>query len=86
MSACYGRSVATTGRNREYRFSQMFNIGLTGGVRYWDEPRDAGRFSGAGIFDAREGFGGGGEGEERCIRDGSIPDSDSVPLLVVSLY
>jgi tyrosinase len=45
---------------------------LTGKLRYWDEPRDAGRFSSAGIFDAREGFGGGGEGEERCIRDGSI--------------
>ncbi|KAI5843080.1 hypothetical protein DFP73DRAFT_95413 [Morchella snyderi] len=48
--------------------------GYQGAQPYWDEPRDAGRFSGAGIFDAQEGFGGGGDGEEGCIRDGPFAD------------
>lgn len=37
---------------------------------YWDEPREAGKFSKSDIFDPVTGFGGDGVGDEGCIADG----------------
>lgn len=37
---------------------------------YWDETRDAGKFSKSIIFDAKYGFGGDGHGPNKCIKDG----------------
>lgn len=38
--------------------------------RYWDEPRDAGNFTGSDVLDLNTGFGGNGVGAQGCIVDG----------------
>lgn len=38
--------------------------------RYWDEVRDAGKFSQSDVLDPVTGFGGNGVGPEGCIADG----------------
>jgi tyrosinase len=38
--------------------------------RYWDEPRDAGRFASSSVLDPVTGFGGNGAGTLRCITNG----------------
>ncbi|KAL2256374.1 hypothetical protein VTK26DRAFT_4913 [Humicola hyalothermophila] len=44
--------------------------GYTGAQPYWDEPRDAGRFSQSDVLDPVTGFGGNGVGPDGCIADG----------------
>lgn len=39
-------------------------------TRYWDETRDAGKFSSSVIFDATYGFGGSGSGSNDCVPNG----------------
>lgn len=38
--------------------------------RYWDETRDAGKFSKSPVFDTVLGFGGSGKGAQNCVTDG----------------
>jgi len=38
--------------------------------RYWDETRDAGKFSASPIFDPATGFGGSGVGAQSCVPNG----------------
>jgi tyrosinase len=38
--------------------------------RYWDETKDAGKFSSSPIFDPVLGFGGSGSGSNSCLTDG----------------
>ncbi|CCX05366.1 Similar to Tyrosinase; acc. no. P07524 [Pyronema omphalodes CBS 100304] len=45
--------------------------GYTGTQPYWDEERDAGKFSSSEVFDEEIGFGGGSGG---CIKDGPFKD------------
>ncbi|GAB1316309.1 hypothetical protein MFIFM68171_06519 [Madurella fahalii] len=44
--------------------------GYTGAQPYWDEVRDAGKFSQSDVLDPVTGFGGNGVGPEGCIVDG----------------
>ncbi|KAI1343105.1 hypothetical protein F5Y15DRAFT_429071 [Xylariaceae sp. FL0016] len=44
--------------------------GYTGGLPYWDEPRDAGNFTSSSVFDPILGFGRGGSGAKACVPDG----------------
>lgn len=37
---------------------------------YWDETRDAGKFSKSPVFDTVLGFGGSGKGAQNCVTDG----------------
>ncbi|KAI5803525.1 hypothetical protein DFH27DRAFT_524926 [Peziza echinospora] len=47
----------------------------TGGQPYWDEARDAGKFSLSSIFDPETGFGGSGDkNNKNCISDGPFKD------------
>lgn len=39
-------------------------------ISYWDEPRDAGKFSASPVFDPELGFGGSGKGAQSCVMDG----------------
>jgi hypothetical protein len=45
--------------------------GYTGTQPYWDEERDAGKFSSSEVFDPELGF---GEGSGGCIKDGPFKD------------
>lgn len=38
--------------------------------RYWDETRDAGKFSASPVFDPKTGLGGTGKGAQHCVADG----------------
>ncbi|KAI1847898.1 hypothetical protein JX265_001904 [Neoarthrinium moseri] len=44
--------------------------GYKGGLPYWDEPRDAGKFSSSPVFSPTLGFGGDGKGAKNCVADG----------------
>ncbi|KAK4177133.1 hypothetical protein QBC36DRAFT_372443 [Triangularia setosa] len=44
--------------------------GYSGPLPYWDETRDAGKFSTSPVFDPVTGFGGSGKGSKNCIADG----------------
>ena len=44
--------------------------GFKGTLPYWDEPRDAGKFSKSPVFDKVLGFGGSGKGAQSCVQDG----------------
>ncbi|KAK1826982.1 hypothetical protein QBC39DRAFT_267962 [Podospora conica] len=44
--------------------------GFKGDIPYWDETRDAGKFSKSPVFDPVLGFGGSGKGGQNCVTDG----------------
>ncbi|KAK4185499.1 hypothetical protein QBC35DRAFT_524890 [Podospora australis] len=44
--------------------------GYNGPLAYWDETRDAGKFSSSPVFDTTTGFGGSGKGAQNCVQDG----------------
>ncbi|KAK0726292.1 hypothetical protein B0T21DRAFT_421608 [Apiosordaria backusii] len=44
--------------------------GYSGPLPYWDETRDAGKFSSSPVFDPATGFGGSGKGPQNCVADG----------------
>ncbi|KAK4244190.1 hypothetical protein C7999DRAFT_35458 [Corynascus novoguineensis] len=44
--------------------------GYEGAIPYWDETRDAGKFSSSVIFDPVTGFGGSGQGSGNCVPNG----------------
>ncbi|KAK0616891.1 hypothetical protein B0T14DRAFT_568459 [Immersiella caudata] len=46
--------------------------GYKGALPYWDEPRDAGKFSKSPVFDKTLGFGGSGVGSQSCVMDGPL--------------
>ncbi|KAH9905243.1 hypothetical protein F4778DRAFT_729142 [Xylariomycetidae sp. FL2044] len=48
----------------------MNECGYDGGLPYWDEPRDAGKFAVSSVFDPLLGFGGTGTGAQACVPDG----------------
>lgn len=48
----------------------LAECGYTGGLPWWDETKDAGKFSAASIFSTTLGFGGNGQGSKNCVVDG----------------
>ena len=45
-------------------------MGILTANSYWDETRDAGKFSSSPVFDKNLGFGGTGQGTGACVQDG----------------
>jgi len=48
----------------------LSECGYTGPLPYWDETKDAGKFSSSPVFDATLGFGGDGKGSGNCVTNG----------------
>ncbi|KAM7206881.1 hypothetical protein V8F20_002587 [Naviculisporaceae sp. PSN 640] len=48
----------------------MQECGYHGPLAYWDETRDAGKFSSSPVFSATTGVGGSGKGAQSCVMDG----------------
>ncbi|KAL2072897.1 hypothetical protein VTL71DRAFT_12240 [Oculimacula yallundae] len=48
----------------------LAECGYTGGLPWWDEAKDAGKFSAAKVFNTTLGFGGSGQGANNCVPDG----------------
>ncbi|KAK3377598.1 hypothetical protein B0H63DRAFT_477473 [Podospora didyma] len=48
----------------------LLECGYHGPLAYWDEPRDAGKFSKSLLLDTNLGFGGSGKGTQNCVTDG----------------